>query len=436
MKFLLKPWVIVIIILILAGGGFLIYRNMKSKQDTTTYKTSQVTKGTLTATVTGTGNMVVMNEASVSPSISGKITDLSVKVGDQVKKNDVLFKIINDTLDTNVNKAYANYLQAQQLLVDAQNSLTNAQDQLSNAETSKITIDGDSKSTDLQKTQAAQAVTQAQQKVTAAENAIPVSEINVQTALSNYNEAKKSAAERTVKASMDGTIVTVNIKNGDQIGSSNGSSSGSSAGSSSGNTSSGTSSGSGNSSTAIIIDDLGSMKAEVSLNEVDAAAVKAGQTASMTFDAISGLTLTGKVESVSAVGTESSGVVTYPAVITFDSLDDRLKPEMSLTAIITTEVKQDVLMVPSAAVKSSGDSSYVLVMKNNVPEKTTVEVGIANDSNIEITFGLNEGDTIVIQTIIANSNSSSSSNTSSKSSGSGFNSLTGGGGPPIGGLGM
>jgi len=425
-----------IIILILAGGGFLIYRNIKSKQDTTTYKTSQVIKGTLTATVTGTGNVVVTNEVSVSPSISGKVTDLSVKVGDQVKKNDILFKIVNDSLDTNINKTYASYLQAQQSLVDAQNSLTNAQDQLSNAETSKITIDGDSKSTDLQKTQAAQAVTQAQQKVTAAENAIPVSEINVQTALSNYNEAKKSAAERTVKASMDGTIVTVNIKNGDQIGSSNGSSSGSSVGSSSGNTSSSTSSGSSNSSTAIIIDDLGSMKARVSLNEVDAANVKSGQTANMTFDAISGLTLTGKVESISAVGTESSGVVTYPAVIAFDSLDDRLKPEISLTAIITTEVKQDVLMVPNAAIKNSGDSNYILVMKNNVPEKITVEIGIANDTNTEIISELSEGITIVTQIITADSTSSSSSNKNSKSSGSGFNSLTGGGGPPAGGLGM
>lgn len=432
MKFLLKPWVIAIIILVLAGSGYLIYRNVKSKQDTTTYKTTQVTKGTLTATVTGTGNVVVMDEASISPSISGKITDLSVKVGNQVKKNDVLFKIINDSLDTNVNKAYASYLQAQQSLVDAQNSLINAQDQLNNAETSKTTTDNDSKSTDLQKTQAAQAVTQAQQKVTAAENAIPVAEINVQTALSNYTEAKKSAVERTVKASMDGTIVTVNIKNGDQIGSS----SGSNTASSSGSTSSSTSSGNSNSSTAIIIDDLGSMKAQVSLNEVDAAVVKAGQTASMTFDAISGLTLTGKVESVSAVGTESSGVVSYPAVITFDSLDDRLKPEMSLTAIITTEVKQDVLIVPNSAIKASGETNYVLVMKNGVPEKVTVKVGIANDTNTEITSGLNEGDIIVTQTIAANSTNSSSGTSNSRSSGTGFNSLTGGGGPPAGGSGM
>lgn len=411
MKFFLKPWIIVIIVLVLATGGYFIYRNVKAKQDTTSYKTATVSKGTLTATVTGTGNIIAVNEASVSPSISGKVTDLSVKAGDQVKAGQVLFKIENSTLDTSVDKAYASYLQAKQGVTDAEDALTNAKN-------NKTTVDDNSKSTDSEKTIAAQ-------KVTSAENAIPIAQINLKTAYANYTKALEDANERTVKAPIDGTIVTVNIKNGDQLGSSGGSSASSSSSSSSSN--------SGGSS-AIVIDDLSNMKASVSLNEVDAASVKEGQSATMTFDAIDGLTLTGKVESISAVGTESSGVVTYPAIITFDSLDSSLKPEMSLTAIITTEVKQDVLMVPNAAVKTSGDSSYVLVMKNGTPEKQTVEVGIANDTYTEIVSGVSEGESVVIQTITSSSSSSTSSSSNSKSSNSSsLNGLTGGGGPPSGG---
>jgi multidrug efflux pump subunit AcrA (membrane-fusion protein) len=417
LKFLLKPWVIIALIIILAGGGYFVYRSAQSKKSTTTYKTATVTKGTLTAIVSGTGNLIVEKSASVNPSISGDVKNLAVKVGDTVKKGQTLFKITNDDLDLTVSKTYASLLQAQQSLTDSQNKLATDQ-------TAQGTIDNDSKSTDSQKTDAAQ-------KVASDVMSIQVAEINVQSARSSHDIAQKTAAKRTVTAPISGTITTLNISNGDTLGSS------SSASSSSATSSSSSATSTGSSSTPIIISDLSSIQASVSLNEVDAASVKTGQVVSMTFDAVDGLTSTGKIVSVSTSGTETSGVVTYPAVISFDSLDSRLKPQMSVSATITTDIKQDVLYVPNSAVKSNDTSSYVLLMKDGNPSNQTVTVGIANDSYTEVVSGLNEGDTVVTQTVTASTGTSSATNTNrSGSSASSLGGLTGGGTPPVGGPGM
>ena len=413
-KFIRKPWVIIVLILLIAGGGYFTYRTIKSKQSTTTYKTTTVTKGTLTATVSGTGNIIVGTSASISPTISGEVYGLAVKIGDTVKKGQTLFKISNSDLDVDVSKAYASYIQAQQSLTDSQNALTAAQN-------SQTTINDDPNSTDDQKAEAAQ-------KVTSATTAVTVAGINLQSAESSYNSSKKTAGERIVKATIDGTITSVNVTNGDSVGGSGGSSqSSSNSNSSSSSTGSSTSS-----SAAIVINDLGSLQASIMLNEVDAVQVKINQSVSMTFDAIDDLTLTGKITTLSVTGSESSGVVSYPATISFDLIDSRLKPSMSVTATITTEIKQDVLTVPNSAVKGSGTESYVLLMKDGSPIKTSVTIGIANDSYTEIVSGLSENDTVVTQTI---TNSSMSSSSTKSSSGSGMGSITGSSGMPPGGMG-
>jgi multidrug efflux pump subunit AcrA (membrane-fusion protein) len=420
-KFLQRRWIYIVVVLLVAGG-LATYFVVKSKNSSqTTYKTSAVTKGTLTVSVTGTGNVAVSNSAVVNPSISGQVYDVSAKVGDNVKKGQTLFKITNSDLDISVQKAYVTYLQAKQ-------SVDNANSQLSEAQSNQNDINNKAGATDDQKNAAAQ-------KVTAAQSAIDVANVNVDSAYAQYKQAQTTAAERTVKAPIDGTITTLNITNGDQLGSSNSASSGSSSGtsgqsssSSSSGSSSTTSSSSSSSSAPIVIDDLSSMKASVSINEVDATSVQSGQKVSMTFDAIDGLTLTGKVEQVSTVGTNSSGVVTYPATISFDSIDAKVKPGMSLTATITTDVQQNVLMVANSAVKTStdGTSSYVLLMQNGKPVSQTVKVGKSNDTDTEITNGLNEGDTVVTQTISATAATATSSSRSS-SSGPGAGGLSGGG---------
>ena len=176
--------------------------------------------------------------------------------------------------------------------------------------------------------------------------------------------------------------------------------------------------------------------AELSLNEVDAAKIEIGQNATLTFDAIEELTLTGEVAEIDTIGTVTQGVVSYTVKIGFDSQDERIKPGMTVNAAIQTDTKQDVLVVPSSAVKTQNGISYVQVFNPALPERggaqgitsptspqqIEVEVGISDDLHIEILSGLEEGQQIVTRTI-----SGTAANTTSTSGGTNQ-----GGGPPSG----
>jgi len=163
--------------------------------------------------------------------------------------------------------------------------------------------------------------------------------------------------------------------------------------------------------------------AEISLNEVDAAKVKTGQKATLTFDALPEVSITGKVTELDTVGTVSQGVVSYGVKIVLDSDDERIKPGMSVTADIIVDAKTDVLVLPNSAVKSQGNSYYVELVEADeklsqqllanasgvilpqAPKKQLVEIGLSNDTSTEIVSGLNEGQ-IVVSSIITPTNQS------------------------------
>lgn len=265
----------------------------------------------------------------------------------------------------------------------------------------------------------------AKKSVTSAENSLTLYKIgnptginpsalqSAQRAYDNQVEAlsdlQEDLANCIVYSPISGTISAVNVEVGDSVSSAN--------------------------AVATVISD--SQIAEISLNEVDAANVKVGQRATMTFDAIDDLTMTGKVTEVDAVGTVSQGVVTYNVVVSFDTQNANVKPGMSVSVDIATEVAQDVLYVSSSAVKSSGDVYYVEVLEDanssggssvtskQGPVQVQVEIGMMTDSETQIISGLNEGDQVVLRTI-SSSTSSSSSNSSSKSTSNSItNTLTG-----------
>ncbi len=147
--------------------------------------------------------------------------------------------------------------------------------------------------------------------------------------------------------------------------------------------------------------------AKITLNEVDVAKVQLGQKATMTFDAIDGLQMTGQVGEVDTLGAVSQGVVTYGVQIVMDTTDPRIKPGMSVSASIITKVAADVLTVPNAAVKSStAGGNYVQVLVNGQPQNKTVTIGIADDTNTQILSGINAGDQVVTQTITTGATSS------------------------------
>ncbi|MCX6753107.1 MAG: efflux RND transporter periplasmic adaptor subunit [Candidatus Nomurabacteria bacterium] len=200
-------------------------------------------------------------------------------------------------------------------------------------------------------------------------------------------DAKDKLADYTIRAPFSGLVSVINVKVGDTASSS---------------------------SVASIV--TNSQLAQISLNEVDVAKIQLGQKATITFDAIPDLSITGKVTQIDTVGTVTSGVVNYTVKISFDTQDNRIKPGMSVSADIITDVKTDALLVPNSAVKTKGGVSYVqmftppLVGSDNnsagilsltLPEQVTVQTGLSNDTSTEITSGIIEGDQVVLKTVTA-----------------------------------
>lgn len=167
--------------------------------------------------------------------------------------------------------------------------------------------------------------------------------------------------------------------------------------------------------------------AKISLNEVDVAKVKLGQKATITFDALDGLSITGKVVNIDTIGTVSQGVVSYNVIVAFDAQNDQVKPGMSATVDIITDVKQDVLIVPSGAVKTQGGQHYVQIMVNGKPVNKFVEIGSTNGTDTEIVSGLTEGQEVVTQIISNTPSSSASNNTRAATGGIRIPGLGGGG---------
>lgn len=160
--------------------------------------------------------------------------------------------------------------------------------------------------------------------------------------------------------------------------------------------------------------------AAISLNEVDAAKVSAGQAVTVTFDAIDGINATGTVQEVDQVGAVTQGVVSYGVKIAIATSDPRIKPGMSVNTTIITNKKDNVLVVPTAAVKTLGKTKYVQVLDTATtttrrtftggismgftvpssvpPKQVTVTIGDSDDTNTEILSGLNPGQLVVIKT--------------------------------------
>ena len=176
----------------------------------------------------------------------------------------------------------------------------------------------------------------------------------------------------------------------------------------------------------------------MTLNEVDVAKINVGQKATLSFDAISDLSIAGTVSEIDAVGTVSQGVVTYAVKISFDTQDDRVKNGMSVSASIITNIKQDVLSVPNGAIKTKNGTSYVEIFDTPLqtpiagavgspsvvaPKQQIVTTGLASDSITEIVSGLKEGDQVVSRTITGTTSTTSAKKSTSTKS------LLGGGGP-------
>ncbi|NTW26963.1 MAG: efflux RND transporter periplasmic adaptor subunit [Candidatus Moranbacteria bacterium] len=372
-----KGQIIFILLLIIAGGY---YWYDKSQQTTAVikYKTKAAENGSLVISVAGSGNVVVDQLATVDPIITGTVSNLTVKVGDNVQKGATLFTIINNDLTVSNDKSAVSLQQAKNSIDSAELAVKQAKVEREDAK------DDDNVSSDQKKI--------LDKKIIIAKNGLVSAQKNYAATLADYNNQLDNGAKRTVTSPIDGTVSAINVKNGDDLSRLSANSS---------------------SSAPIIIGDLKTLKAQVSVNEVDIPNVAIGQKVMMKFGAVDSLNISGKVEKIDALGTLAQGVVTYNVTVSFDSIDARIRPQMSVSAKIITQIKQDVITVSNGALKTQGNSTYIEVLKDGAatPEKRTIEIGAANNTDTEIVSGISVGDNVVVQTINLNAKATTTKST-------------------------
>jgi macrolide-specific efflux system membrane fusion protein len=243
-------------------------------------------------------------------------------------------------------------------------------------------------------------------------------------------EAAKLAYEATlpiVKAPVSGAISDIILVAGMTIGGSGGS--GTSAASGNGTSAAATGS---NKLATIVAGEFAT--AEFSLTEIDIVKVKKGQKATIIVDALTDKSFTGKVIGIDKSGSVSSGVTTYPITVQITTTSDEILPNMTVTASIITETKDDVLIIPAGVTQTLGTQAAVTVLKDKKTQQVPVQLGLASENNVEVVSGLAEGDEIVVATISGQPQSSQARSSSpfgnSRIGPGGMGAMGGGGGPP------
>jgi macrolide-specific efflux system membrane fusion protein len=381
-----------------------VFKSLAASKPSTQYQTAQATRGTLVVSLTEAGQVSVANKVSVVTQASGIVSNVYVKSGQSVKVGD---KIADVTLDTagqqRQAQAYSSLLSAQNNLQSANTQLYTLQSQEFVANQKFINDKGIPNPTDTDKLDP---VYIEENATWLAAQAAYVNQANVIAgAQANLNNASLTyqLTSGTVTASTNGAVGDLTITKGMQIGSSN--------------TTAGSSTNTSNQAIASIITG-NATTVSVSVAEVDAPQIKIGQAATITFDALPNKTFTGKIMGLNTTGAVTSGVTTYPAIIQLDDTSDSsILPNMSATANIITKVDDNVLLVPSAAVQTTGTTSTVRVLKNGQVSTVAVQIGDTSDSQTVVTSGLNEGETVVTSAISTGTASSTSTSTSPFSGG-------------------
>lgn len=254
---------------------------------------------------------------------------------------------------------------------------------------------------------------------------------SVASAQAALTTAQRNEDETSLTAPVAGTVATVNGQVG---GPSNaGSSSSNSSSSATSGSGSSSSSSSGSSSGFVVLTDVSLIDVKVGFAEADAAKVKVGQAATVSFDALPGQTVTGSVISLDVNQTLVSNVVTYYARVALPDPPAEVKPGMTASVAVVLDKRENVVTLPTSAVTTRGNTATVTVRAGGKDSTRTIAVGLRGDNAVEVVSGLQAGETVV--TKVTTTSGTGTSNVGGNRGGGGFvGGGPAGGGPGGGGL--
>jgi RND family efflux transporter MFP subunit len=324
---------------------------------------------------------------------SGVVKEVLVEQGTVAKAGETLAVVVIDGAEQRIEKALLvlrlTELQLEQIksgpreeeVARARISLEQAEKKLVDAKTSLAILEADEEIPEQQLDSARREVdnadaqyqlAQQQLSLTAnkyTKNDIAQAEAKVQQAANDLSEARALAEQGTIKAPIDGVVVTLNIYPGAVVG--------------------------GNSILMTIID-LNRLVVEAIVDETDIVSVQKGQQASITLDAPNNEKVDGTVVYVLPVAKNESGIINYPVIISLEHIPHGFYPDMTAVITIYLEEPEETLTVPAQAVRQSDGKQSVFVLEGNEIYETDVVTGRRSDGYVEIVSGLSAGEKVII----------------------------------------
>ncbi len=447
-------WTIPALLILLIGGGVFAFikvrqASLAAASSTSTLQTATARQGNLILQASGAGYLVAASESSVGFDESGKLVSLHVHLGDQVEKGQLLAELDSTDLEDALTAANLALLEmtspeaianARLAITDAETSVINAQSALNNLEywkndgliqqyyakyilaksrldqaqaaydsanvgeylnntdeanlyqvlyaaqqafkTAKFYYSLYSQKPTNRQVEAAQATLQLEQarldnaKIylealntgMIPEDATGADISKLRQAQETVKTAEKNLAAAKLYAPISGMVMTLNAEVGDMV-----------------------------SGPILTIDNLNPATIEFYLDSSDWTNVKVGYDVSVTFDALSGQTFTGKVTEVmpGLVSAQGSSMVQGTAQL------DRSVDEIGLPVGVDANIDvisgqaMNAVLIPVEALHELSDGQYtVFVMEDGKPVLHTVEVGLMDDTYAEIKSGLQAGDLV------------------------------------------
>ena len=374
-----KRFFILLGLLVAAGAAYYFFSS-NSKQEMT-YLTESVTRGNVEKTVVASGSVESLNEVDVGAQVSGKITKLYVKLGQEIKKGEMIADIDSTTQINTLNTkkaalvSYQAQLKAKKTAYDVALSSYNRLSKLYTQKATSLDSVNTAKST----------LDNAKAEMEAIEANIKQAEIEVNTAETNVGYTK-------ITAPMDGTVISVPVSEGQTVNANQ------------------------TTPTIVTIADLSQMKIKPEISEGDITKVKAGQEVSFTILSDSQTVYHSVIDSVDPANTTTSdsfstsslssssssttSAIYYYANVLIDNPDRTLRIGMTTENNIKIANAKDVLLVSNMAIQKRDGKSFVNVLNDkNQPEPREVEIGVQNDFKTEIKSGLNEGEKVIVSQV-------------------------------------
>ena len=343
------------------------------------YLTETVKRGNIHQTVSATGEISPSNLVTVGSQASGQIKKLYVKLGQQVKKGDLIAEINSTTQVNTLNTEKSKLETYQAKLVSAEIALNSAEKKYKREAAlwkEKATSKEDFES-------AQDALAAAKANVAELKASIKQTKISINTAESDLGYTR-------ITATMDGTVVAIPVEEGQTVNAVQ------------------------STPTIIQLANLDTMLNKMQIAEGDITKVKAGQDISFTIlsepdepikaklDSVDPGLTTMSLGSYTASTDTTSNAIYYYARALVPNPDGKLSIGMTTQNTIEINGVKNVLLVPTLTIKKRDGKSYVSVLgADGKTVEREITVGLKDSMNTEVKSGLKEGEKVVMSEMSA-----------------------------------